>query len=136
MKRELPLHDASFDGVITSGKTSTLYFTRSGGVGCAVTLHEVIALEMRDFREGNICVIFEITNGEAPNSNIDFDRLFPRPHPSASAEYHAKHGDFLKSKLTAIEAGNLTLVEMQPAYGADLLAVCHSVNLTDHGNVR
>lgn len=134
VKKELPLHDATFDGIVTSGRRSTLYFTRSTGAGCSVTLLEVDALQINDFREGNIIVLFEITNGEAPNSSIDLERLFPAPHPSAEEAFQAKHAEFLRSKLSAIEAGEFTLVEMQPAFGADLLALCGSVELRDHGN--
>lgn len=134
MKKELPLHDAIFDGIVTSGRTSTLYLTRSNGVGCSVTLGGVDALQIDDFREGNIVVLFEITNGETPNPNINWERLFPSPHPSAGKAYQVKHAEFVKSKLLAIEDGELTLIEMQPAFGADLLAVCRSVELQDHGN--
>ena len=134
MKTELPLHDAIFDGIVTSDRKSTLYFTRSTGAGCSVTLLEVDALQIDDFRDGNIVVLFEITNGEAPNSSIKWERLFPAPHPSAEEAYQTKHAEFLRLKLLAIEAGELTLVEMQPAFGADLLAVCGSVELQDHGN--
>lgn len=132
MKTELPLHDATFDGIITSGKSVTLYFTQPSGVGCAVTLDEVSHLQMNDFREGNIVIFFETTSGEAPRAEIEFDRLFGTPHPSAPPEHHAQSAEFVRSTLGAVEAGSLTFVEMQPAYGANLLALCRSVSFVQH----
>jgi hypothetical protein len=132
MRSELPLHDAAFDGIVTSGKNVTLYFTQSSGVGCAVTLNEVSHLQLNDFRQGNVVILFEITSGEAPKTDIAFERLFGSPHPSAPPEHHAQSAEFVRSTLDAIEAGSLTFVEMQPAYGADLLAVCRSVELVEH----
>lgn len=129
MKEELALHDATFDGIIKRPAATTLYFTRSDGFGSLVELEGVDALQLEDFRQGNIVVIFEVTSGEEPNPHIKWERLYPAPHPSANEEHHARHGSFLKSKISAIASGELTLVEMQPAYGADLLAVCRSANL-------
>lgn len=132
MKNELPLHDASFDGIVTSGKNSTLYFTRPDGRGCAVTLGEVRHLHMNDFHQGNIVILFEITSGEPPNQNIGWERLLGAPHPTSSAEHQAAHADFLQLTRSAVEEGTLTLVEMQPAYGADLLALCQTVDFVEH----
>lgn len=131
MRNELPLHDASFDGIVTSGKNNTLYFTSSDGRGCAVTLGEVSHLHVTDFREGNIVILFEITSGEMPDQNIEWERLLGAAHPTSSAGHQAAHADFLQSTLTAIEAGTLTVVEMQPAYGADLLALCQTVDFVE-----
>ena len=111
---------------------STLYFSGPHGNGCAVTLREVSHLQMNDFREGNSVILFETTTGEAPKSHIDFERLFGTPQPSAPAEHHAACADFKRAMVAAIEAGSLTLVEMQPACGVDLLAICQSVSFADY----
>ena len=86
-------------------------------------------MQMDDFHEGNIVGLFETTTGVPPSKSIDLERLYPSPHASAAEEYHSKHAAFLDRKIRSIEAGELTLVEMQPAIGADLLAVCQSAQL-------
>lgn len=125
MINQLPLHDAAFDGIVTSSKTTTLYFTRSDGTGCAVTLGEISHLQMNDFREGNIVILFKTISGEGPPLSIEFERLF-------GPETRVGYDEFLRSMLEAIKAGTLTLVEMQPAYGADLLAICRTVHFSEH----
>lgn len=133
MREEFPLHDATFDGLVTHGKACTLYFIRSDGRGCEVQLTGVDAMQMDDFREGNIVGLFETTTGVPPSKTVDLERLYPAPHSSAAEEYHSKHTAFLDRKIRSIEACALTLVEMQPAVGADLLAVCECAQLKLHG---
>lgn len=136
MMKELPLHDATFDGIVITGKMAELLFTRPDGTGCRVQLDQVRELQIDDFRIGNIVVIFEITKGEAPRSTINLGRLYPAPHPSTNEEYLTKHADFIAARMSEIETGSLTLVEMQPAYGADLLALCEMVTVNDDRDVR
>ena len=134
MREELPLHDATFDGIVIKDQVATLYFSRADGRGCEVTLSGIDALHMDDFQQGNIVVLFEVTSGEPPRKSLDFERLYGSPHPSAAKEYHEKSESFRARKHRAIEAGELTVVEMQPAIGADLLATCDRVELKYHGN--
>jgi hypothetical protein len=133
MKTELPLHDAVFDGLVMQGPGCTLYFTNADGTGCEVELIAIDALQMDDFREGNIVVLFETTTGEPPRSTINLERLYPPPHSSAAEEYHSRHRNFQSLKTSAIATGELTLVEMQPAIGADLLVTCKQVQLKSRG---
>lgn len=134
MREELPLHDAAFDGIVINDKVGTLYFTATDGRGCEVRLSGIDALHMDDFQQGNIVVLFEITTGEPPRMTVDFERLYGSPHPSAAPQYQEKSEAFRNGKRRAIESGDLTLVEMQPAYGADLVATCERVELRYHGN--
>lgn len=134
MRDELPLHDATFDGLVVKGKVCSMYFSRTDGQGCEIQLSSIDALQMDDFREGNIVVVFAITSGELPSLSADVERLYPSPHASAPKEYHEKYEAFRSNKIKAIEAGDLTLVEMVPAYGADLLATCEHLELRLNGN--
>ncbi len=134
MRDELPLHDATFDGLVVQGKDCTMYFSRTDGQGCEVQLSSVDALQMDDFREGNIVVVFATTSGELPCVSADLERLYPSAHASAPKEYHEKYEVVRSNKIKAIEAGDLTLVEIVPAYGADLLATCERVELRPNGN--
>jgi len=84
---------------------------------------------MEDFRQGNVVNCFEVTSGGRPDPNFNWERLYPAPHPSAEDKYHSEHASFLAAKVLAIANGELTLVEMEPVYGADLLAVCRSATL-------
>ena len=102
MRDEFPLHDATFDGIVIQGKLGTLYFSATDGRGYEVELSGIDALQMDDFREGNITVLFETTTGELPRSSIELERLYGPPHPSAAKEYHEKHQTFRKAKIQAI----------------------------------
>ena len=134
MREELPLHDAFFDGIVIKDKVATLYFSTADRRGCEVRLSGIDALHMDDFQQGNIVVSFEATTGEPPRKTVNLERLYGSPHPSAAREYHEKFEAFLARKHGAIEAGELTVVEMQPAIGANLLATCERVELKYHGN--
>ncbi|MCA0977162.1 hypothetical protein LCM19_02155 [Qipengyuania flava] len=133
MREELPLHDATIDGIVVKDKVATLYFIATDGRGCEVRLSGIDALHMDDFQQGNIVVLFETTNGEHSRTTVDLERLYGSPHPSAAKEYHEKSEALLARKHRAIATGELTLIEMQPAIGADLLATCERVELKYHG---
>ncbi|MXO47611.1 hypothetical protein GRI69_05000 [Erythrobacter vulgaris] len=133
MKKELPLHDATFDGLVLQGKGCTMFFSRTDGSGCEVHLGGVDALQMDDFREGNMVVFFGTTTREAPSNLTNLERLYTPPHMSASAEYHEKYASLRDRKISAVVAGELTLIEMEPAIGANLLATCEHVRLRAHG---
>lgn len=132
MKSELPLHDATFDGLVLQGRDCKLYFTTSDKRGCEVALIDVDALQMEDFRNGNMVVFFGTLTLEAPAEVTDLGRLYSPPHTSAKADYHAQYAAVLDRKITAIAAGKLTLIEMEPAIGANLLATCAQVQFRIH----
>lgn len=134
MREELPLHDATFDGIVIKDKVATLYFNATDGRGCEVRLSGIDALHMDDFQQGNVVVLFETTTGEPLDRTVNLERLYGSPHPSAAKENRKKSKAFLARKHQAIEASELTVVEMQPAIGADLLATCERVELKYHGN--
>lgn len=127
----IPLHDATFEGILTAEKDCILHFRRIDGVRSEVRLVEVLSLQMDDFREGNIVIHFEITKGEMPRSTIDWERLFPSPHPAAAEQYQSAYADHLKARISEVVSGSLTVVEMTPSYGADLVAACRSVTVTE-----
>ncbi|RIV88912.1 hypothetical protein [Aurantiacibacter zhengii] len=134
MREEFPLHDATFDGIVIMEKVATLYFRATDGRGCEARLSGIDALHMDDFQQGNIVVLFETTTGEPPRKTVGLERLYGSPHPSAAKQYHEKSEAFLARKHRAIEAGELTVVEMVPAIGADLLATCERVEFNYHGH--
>lgn len=127
----IPLHDATFEGILMAEKDCILYFRRTDGRRCEVRLGQVQSLQMSDFREDNIVVHFETTMGETPRDSIDWERLFPSPHPTAPEQHQLAFADYLKARISEIEFGSLTFVEMEPAYGANLLATCRTVTVTE-----
>ena len=134
MKDELPLHDATFDGLINHGKDCELFFSMPDGSGREVHLNGVDALQMDDFREGNICVYFGTTTRERPVNIIAFERLYGPPRPNAPAEYQKKYTAFRDRKIESVAEGELIFVEMNPAIGANLVAACKRVQLRVRGN--
>lgn len=131
MRIELPLHDASFNGIIVQNKAADLYFTGSDGTPRLVRFQGIDTMQMDDFREGNIVVLFETANADLSLEVVNWERLYPSPHPSAAPEYHLAYDAFLRRKQRGIEDGDLTFVRMVPALGADLLAVCERVEMQD-----
>lgn len=111
-----------------------MFFSRSDRSGCEVLLNGVDALQMDDFREGNIVVYFGTTTQEHLGRPSDLARLYTPPHPSAAAEYHEAHAGLLNRKVDAVIAGELIFVEVSPAIGADLVATCEQVSCKFHGN--
>jgi hypothetical protein len=85
------------------------------------------ALQIEDFRQGNIVSLVEIIAGHPPHAAIELDRLFAAPHPSAAAQYHEAHAGVLNRQIERIESGQTKLVVILPSYGADLLAICREV---------
>lgn len=136
MVEELPLHDATFDGLVMQGKDCRMFFSRSDGSGCEVLLSGVDALQMDDFREGNIVVYFGTTTREHPGRLSNLARLYTPPHPSASAEYQEAHAGLIALKVGEVVSGDLIFVEMSPAIGADLVATCEQVSCKVHGGGR
>ncbi|MEC9067792.1 MAG: hypothetical protein VX569_10995 [Pseudomonadota bacterium] len=134
MVEELPLHDATFDGIVMQGKACRMFFSRPDGSGCEVLLNGVDALQMDDFREGNIVVYFGATTREHPGRLSDLARLYTPPHPNAAEEYHEAHAGLLDRKVGAVVSGDLIFVEMSPAIGADLVATCEQVSCKVHGD--
>lgn len=132
MIEELPLHDATFDGLVVQGKDCRMFFSRSDGSGCEVLLSGVDALQMDDFREGNIVVYFGTIRLDDPGRPSNLARLYTPPHPNASAEYHEAHAGLLERKVDAVVSGDLIFVEMSPAIGADLVATCKQVSYKVH----
>jgi hypothetical protein len=88
-------------------------------------------MQINDFRQGNIVLLFEAVTADLPQEAVDWDRLYPSPYPAAAPEYERKYDEFLRGKFTSIEKGHLTFVRMVSSYGADLLAVCESVKMVD-----
>lgn len=133
MVEELPLHDATFDGLVMQGRVCRMFFSRPDGSGCEVLLAGVDALQMDDFREGNIVVYFGTTTREHAGKLRKLARLYTPPHPSAAADYHEAHARLLDRKVNAVVSGDLIFVEMSPAIGADLVATCQEVSCKVHG---
>lgn len=131
MITELPFHDAHFTGVVLQDVYAALHFKCVDGTSRVVHLTGVDAMQMEDFREGNIVGCFEIISAELPRGFTSWERLYPGPHPSAAEEYHRKHEEFLRRKCRGIEEGRLTFVQLSPILGADLLAVCERVQIKD-----
>lgn len=131
MRHELPLHDSILNGVVLAGKSARLHFVQTNLAPYVVELSGIDAMQMDDFREGNIVSIFEAIQGEEPSTEVGWDRLYPPPHPTAAEQYHQEYRELLRSKQAAIAAGKLTLVQMVPSLGADLLVVCESLETVE-----
>ncbi|WP_420381431.1 hypothetical protein [Novosphingobium sp.] len=114
-------HDAKLIGVALDGKRATLIVMQVNGEKWQVAIHDVQALQMDEFREGNIISYFEAVSGEKVPRNV-LEILFTPPHPSAAEEYHAAHARLLDAKSALVQAGEAVLVMITPSYGAEFAA--------------
>jgi hypothetical protein len=119
-------HDGYLTGVNVGEGFAILSLKRENGEAWEIRLAGVEALQMDDFRQGNIVFSVELTRGNAPEP-APFERLFGRPHPSAAAKIHEAYGQVILRKMAMVEEGKATLLVLASAYGADLVALCHSV---------
>jgi hypothetical protein len=130
-------HDGWLTSISVGEKTATLGLTRSCGSTFELTLDNVIALHAEDFRQGNIVFSVEVISGKEPDCyRLDgfLERLFGSPHPDAPPEYHARHAEFRSDVLQRISRGGATLIVIGASYGCGLVAICHSIRLTQlHG---
>lgn len=117
-------HDGYVTGIRLREEAATIYLRQVSGAEYELLLEGLEALQVEDFREGNIISLVEVVTGRIPYADTDFDRLFVSPHPSAAAQYHDAHALVLKRQIARIENGEASLVIIVPSYGADLLAFC------------
>jgi len=125
-------HDGCLTGVALKDKVAVLSLRRSGGDEYELMLSGLRALQVADFREGNIVAAAEVISGREPDATAKdeiMERLFPGPHPNAAQSYHAEHAAFIEARLAELSSGAATLVAISASYGADLLAFCETVQM-------
>lgn len=124
------LHPTFHDGLVTglrlAGDGGVIYLTHLGGAEWRLVLAGVQALQMDDFRQGNIISAVWVINGTRPDPAL-LERLYPGPHPSAAAEYHQAHAALMSAKAAMVERGEAVLLVIEPSYGADLVAFCAGI---------
>ena len=125
-------HDGHLTSVAVGEKRATLGFKRSDGNDYELVLEGVEALQIDDFRLGNIVYALEVITGRDPrnyDNDLRLDRLLPSPHPNAAAHYHEAYASMRGKRLARITDGEATLVTVSSSYGADLVAYCAKVSL-------
>ena len=128
----LNFHDEYLTSVAVADKCATLGFTRSDGSQYELVLDGVEALQIDDFRQGNIVYALEVITCCDPrnyDNDLPLDRLFPSPHPNAAPHYHEAHASFMAKRIERIVNREATLVTVSSSYGADLVAYCANISL-------
>jgi len=120
-------HPSFHDGYLTAIQLNEdaveVTLERLNGDIWLMTATGVSALQMADFRQGNIISHVHVLCGVDPGLEA-LERLFPGPHPAAAEEYHKAHADLLFKRAAEVEKRNATVVEISPSYGADLVIFC------------
>lgn len=114
-------HDANLVGIQLLNKDVRLFLTRYNGEHWEVILSGVKALQMDEFREGNIVSSFEVIHGTCPETDL-LERLFIPPHPAADQKYLDAHALLLQEKSVLVAAAHAAVISIVPSYGADLVA--------------
>jgi hypothetical protein len=131
MAQEIPhFHDGYLTGIILNEQGATVYLCQVTGEEYALTLSGLEALQMEDFRQGNIISMVEVIRGNVPSGHSCLERLFQPPHPSADQKYHDAHDAVIAKQSARIASGEVSLLKISPSYGGDLLAICRDVKLT------
>jgi hypothetical protein len=120
-------HDGYVTGLKVREGGATLYLRQVDGADFNMILEDLEALQIDDFRQGNIISHVDIIAGRLLSANA-LDRLYEPPHPAAAPQYHEKYASFLKGQVERIERGEAQLLVTVPSYGADLLAICRQVH--------
>lgn len=131
------LHDGQLRSLAVSEGCAVLGLTHVDGRCFLLKLGGVEALCVDGFREGNIISELEVVSGSdfeavgiSPGDVLaSLEALFLRQHQSAAEKYHAAYDAFRDKQLARLEAGMAKLVLLEPAYGADLMAYCSSIEL-------
>ena len=125
---EVPrLHDGYLTAIALADKQATFTAKSVEGERWQIVVRGVQALQVDDFREGNIINCIEVITRAQPPREV-MERLFTPPHDNAAAEYHLAHGEFLDQKCEAIRSGEFTLIMITPSYGAEVAALGTSVD--------
>jgi hypothetical protein len=119
-------HDGYVTGIQLSEGRAIVALERINGDLWQMTASGVTALQLDDFRQGNIISHVGVLCGVSPGRQA-LERLFPGPHPNAAQEYHEVHSKLLLEWAAVVEARDATVVEISPSYGADLILLCTSV---------
>ncbi|WP_333605186.1 hypothetical protein [Novosphingobium sp.] len=114
-------HDALLTGISLAEKRVILAISRVNGELWHAIVHGVQALQVDEFREGNIISHFEVVAGSEPSRDI-LKRLFTPPHPAAEQQYHDAHAQLLDAKSRMVRDSEAVLVMVIPSYGAELAA--------------
>lgn len=122
----LDFHDGDLTGIRLIGQAAILYLRRLDESEHELVLEGLEALEMSDFRQGNIVQAVEIVSGSLPFERAGLERLTGIPHPDAEAKYHQAAARVLARERERIERGEATLVILTSSYGADLIAICRA----------
>jgi len=130
MKPVPRFHDGYVTGIRLRDGAATIYLREVSGGDYELLLEGLETLHVEDFREGNIILCVEVVTGRRPNADTDFNSLFVPPHPTADVQYHEAHALLLRQQIERIESGHVSLIQIVPSYGADLLAICREVVCT------
>ena len=131
---EIPsFHDGYVTSIVLGEKAATLGLRQCDGPDYELVLAGVEALEVDDFRQGNIIFEVGVITGRDPDDGAPIEelleRLFPGPHAQSAKHYHESHSTFLAERIARIASGEAALVTITPSYGCDLVAYCASAVL-------
>ncbi len=119
-------HDGYVTGLKVREGGATIYLRQVDGADFDLILEDLEALQIDDFRQGNIVSNVDIIAGRSLSADF-LGRLYEPPHPAAAPQYHENHASFVKRQIERIERGEAQLLMIVPSYGADLLAICRQV---------
>jgi hypothetical protein len=115
MNSEANFHDGFVDGLLLYGKKAHVFLRTVKGEKFTLILHDVDALRVNDFLEGNIIFSVEFMEPNQLDESFIFDAY------QYSEEY--KKSFVLATWIAKATEKHLKAAESSPSYGCELLAV-------------
>jgi hypothetical protein len=126
-------HDCQVTSIALGDNVATVGLRKPDGSAYELILGGLEALQVDDFRQGNIvfdvAVITSLQKTEEPSFRELLERLFPGPHTQAADHFHEAHATFLAQKIAKVSSAEAVLLTITPSYGCDLVAYCASAEL-------
>jgi len=119
-------HDGNLTGLSVFERTATVSIVRADGVRWRIELSGVRNLKADNFREGNIISHCEVVTGAEPSREL-LQAVAKGPHEAAAQEYHDRYRMFIDGLVEQVKSGRLSLLNIEPSYGCDVIAICERV---------
>lgn len=117
MKTFNEFHDGFVEGVLLDGTSAFVFLSTWKKDQFVMKLDDLLSLKMDDFRQGNILFDVLIREGNEVTGD-DIESLFGFTEDTKAAE-----------KLAEAHEDRNVVVEVNPSYGASLLAISKSISM-------
>lgn len=121
MKSYSEFHDGFFDGLLLEEKSAYIFVSTENRELFVIEVLDVVALSASDIKAGNI--VYEVLTRSGVELTLEDIIAVKGPFPETSEQSFSQKG------LAQALEENLTLLEINPSYGATCIVLARSVRL-------